>query len=65
MTYLQPFPILSAGVNEASRIGAGTLGLEYILAPNTDHVFTIGNVGTGNATVHWWLTFFEGESYLP
>lgn len=65
VTYLQPFPILSAGVNEASRIGADTLGLEYILAPNTDHVFTIDNVGTGNATVHWWLTFFEGEPDLP
>ena len=65
VTYLQPFPILSAGVNVASRIGADTLGLEYILAPNTDHVFTIGNVGTGNATVHWWLTFFEGEPDLP
>ena len=63
--YLQPFPILSAGVNEASRIGADTLGLEYVLAPNTDHVFTIANVGTGNATVHWWLTFFEGEPDLP
>lgn len=65
VTYLQPFPILSAGVNEASRIGADTLGLEYVLAPNTDHVFTIDNVGTGNATVHWWLTFFEGEPDLP
>ena len=65
VTYLQPFPILSAGVNAASRIGADTLGLEYVLAPNTDHVFTIGNVGTGNATVHWWLTFFEGEPDLP
>ena len=65
VTYLQPFPILSAGVNEASRIGADTLGLEYILAPNTDHVFTIANPGTGNATVHWWLTFFEGEPDLP
>ena len=51
--YLQPFPILSAGVNAASRIGADTSGLEYVLAPNTDHVFTIDNVGTGNATVHW------------
>lgn len=48
VTYLQPFPILSAGVNEASRIGADTLGLEYVLAPNTEHVFMIDN-----ATVHW------------
>ena len=53
VTYLQPFPILSAGVNAASRIGADTSGLEYVLAPNTDHVFTIDNVGTGNAAVHW------------
>lgn len=65
VTYLQPFPILSAGVNVASRIGSDTLGLEYVLAPNTDHVFTIDNVGTGNATVHWWLTYFEGEPDLP
>ena len=65
VAYLQPFPILSAGVNAASRIGADTLGLEYVLAPNTDHVFTIDNVGTGNATVHWWLTYFEGEPDLP
>ena len=63
--YLQPFPILSAGVNAASRIGADTSGLEYVLAPNTDHVFPIDNVGTGNATAHWWLTFFEGDPDLP
>ena len=65
VTYLQPFPILSAGVNVASRIGADTLGLEYILAPNTDHVFTIANPGNGDAVVHWWLTYFEGEPDLP
>lgn len=65
VAYLQPFPILSAGVNVASRIGSDTLGLEYVLAPNTDHVFTIANTGTGDAIVHWWLTFFEGESDLP
>ena len=65
VTYLQPFPILSAGVNVASRIGSDTLGLEYILAPNTDHVFTIANPGTGDAVVHWWMTHFEGDPDLP
>ena len=63
--YLQQFPILSAGVNAASRIGADTSGLEYVLAPNTDHVFTIANPGTGDAVVHWWMTYFEGETDLP
>ena len=63
--YLDPFPIFAAGNNAQSRIGADTLGLEYVLKPNTSHVFSIANTGTGNATVHWWQTLCEGPLDLP
>ena len=63
--YLDPFPIFAAGNNSQSRIGADTLGLEYVLKPNTSHVFSIANTGTGNATVHWWQTLYEGPLDLP
>lgn len=63
--YLDPFPIFAAGSNSQSRIGADTLGLEYVLKPNTNHVFSIANPGTGNATVHWWMTLYEGQLDLP
>lgn len=63
--YLDPFPIFAAGNNAQSRIGADTLGLEYVLKPNTNHVFSIANTGTGNATVHWWQTLYEGPLDLP
>ena len=63
--YLDPFPIFAAGNNAQSRIGADTLGLEYVLKPNTSHVFSIANTGTGNATVHWWQTLYEGPLDLP
>lgn len=63
--YLDPFPIFAAGNNEQSRIGSDTLGLEYVLKPNTSHVFSIANTGTGNATVHWWQTLYEGPLDLP
>ena len=48
----------------AQRVASAILTVNAA-TPNTDHVFTIGNPGTGNATVHWWLTFFEGEPDLP
>ena len=63
--YLDPYPIFAAGNNAHSRIGADTLGLEYVLKPNTSHVFSIANTGTGNATVHWWQTLYEGPLDLP
>jgi hypothetical protein len=63
--YLDPFPIFAAGINAQSRIGGDTLGLEYILKPNTSHVFSIANTGTGNATVHWWQSQYEGPLDLP
>ena len=63
--YLDPFPIFAAGNNEQSRIGSDTLGLEYVLKPNTSHVFSIANTGTGNATAHWWQTLYEGPLDLP
>lgn len=63
--YLDPFPIFAAGNNAQSRIGADASGLEYVLKPNTSHVFSIANTGTGNATVHWWQTFYEGPLDLP
>ena len=63
--YLEPFPIFAAGNNSQSRIGADTLGLEYVLKPNTSHVFSIANTGTDNATVHWWQTLYEGPLDLP
>lgn len=63
--YLDPYPIFAAGNNAQSRIGADTLGLEYVLKPNTSHVFSIANTGTGNATVHWWQTMYEGPLDLP
>ena len=58
-TYLDPFPIFASGNNAQTRLGSDTLGLEYPLEANTDHVFAIANPGTGNATVHWWITFSE------
>ena len=63
--YLEPFPIFAAGNSQQSRIGSDTLGLEYVLNPNTSHVFSISNPGTGNATVHWWQTLYEGPLDLP
>lgn len=63
--YLDPFPIFAAGNNAQGRIGADTLGLEYVLKPNTSHVFSVANTGTGNATVHWWQTLYEGPLDLP
>ena len=63
--YLDPFPIFAAGNNAQSRIGADSLGLEYVLKPNTSHVYSIANTGTDNATVHWWQTFYEGPLDLP
>lgn len=63
--YLEPFPIFAAGNNAASRIGGDVAGMEYHLKANTSHVFQISNPGTGAATVHWWITFFEGSSDLP
>lgn len=32
---------------------------------NSARAFTIANPGTGDAVVHWWLTYFEGEPDLP
>ena len=63
--YLDPFPIFAAGNNQQSRIGSDTLGLEYVLTPNTSHVFSIANTGTGIATVHWWQTLYEWPLDLP
>lgn len=63
--YLDQFPIFAAGNNAQSRIGADASWLEYVLKPNTSHVFSIANTGTGNATVHWWQTFYEGPLDLP
>ena len=63
--YLDPFPIFAAGSNAQSRIGADASGLEYVLKPNTSHVFSIANTGAGNATVHWWQTLYEGPLDLP
>ena len=63
--YLDPFPIFAAGSNAQSRIGGDTLGLEYILKPNTSHVFSIHNPGASNATVHWWQSQYEGPLDLP
>ena len=62
--YLDPFPVFG-GTAAASRIGTDTLGLDYVLKENTNHVFTIDNVGSGTATVHWWQTFYEGVPDLP
>ena len=63
--YIDPFPMFSSGNNAQSRIGSDTLGLEYVLKPNTSHVFSIANTGTGNATVHWWQASCEGPLDLP
>ncbi len=63
--YLDPFPIFAPGRDAQSRIGGDTLGLEYVLKPNTSHVFSIANTGTGNATVHWWQSQYEGPLDLP
>lgn len=58
--YLDPYALFSAGQNTSTRVGSDTLGLDYPLNANTDHVFTINNTGTGSATVFWWITFSEG-----
>ena len=63
--YLNEFPVYAPGTNAASRLGSDAQGLEYVLKENTSHVFAIKNAGTGAATVHWWLTFYEGVPDLP
>ena len=63
--YIDKYPIFSSGGNSQSRIGSDTLGLEYVLKPNTSHVFSIANTGTGNATVHWWQASYDGPLDLP
>ena len=64
--YLKPYPILGAGTNAASRVATDFSASKYTLEPNTDHVFTIDNVGPGNASVvHWVVSFREGAIDLP
>ena len=63
--YLNEFPVYAAGNNAASRLGSDAQGLDYVLKENTSYVFTIKNSGTGTASVHWWLTFYEGFPDLP
>lgn len=63
--YLNEFPVYAAGSNAASRLGSDAQGLDYVLKENTSYVFTIKNSGTGTATVHWWITFYEGFPDLP
>lgn len=58
--YLDPFPLFSAGQNSQTRVGSDTLGLDYPLNANTDHVFTINNIGPGTSVFYWWITFSEG-----
>lgn len=63
--YLNDYPVYASGITAASRLGSDAQGLEYVLKENTSHVFAIKNTGTGAATVHWWLTFYEGAPDLP
>ena len=64
--YLKPYPVLAAGTNAASRVATDFSASKYTLQANTDHVFTINNIGPGNASVvHWLLSFREGKSDLP
>lgn len=58
--YLDPASIFGAGGSSASRIGTDVDGLEYVLKPNTSHVFTINNAGNGSADIFWWMTGIEG-----
>ena len=64
--YLKPYPVLAAGAAAVSRLATDSFAGKYTLEPNTDHVFTINNVGPGNASVvHWLVTFREGKLDLP
>lgn len=61
--YLPKQLILSAGNTTATRTGNDLRDIYTILKPNTKHIFTIQNDGTGTASpISWQLTISESST---
>ena len=61
--YLPKQLLLSSGSGTASRSGSDLRDIYVILKPNTKHIFTIQNDGTGTASpISWQLTISESST---